>query len=76
MAVSDPIAPAQFTMNLGGKWYGSYSVAPCPVCQPQKRQDQNALPYAKLGRAVRYRASDLVAYIERNTVKAEDGRTA
>src|SRR6056297_2871697 len=28
---------------LGGRWYGSYGTAPCPVCQPQKRNEQNAL---------------------------------
>ncbi len=28
---------------LGGRWYGSYGTAPCPVCQPQQRQEQNAL---------------------------------
>jgi hypothetical protein len=66
----------ELTSALRGEWHGSSGVAPCPVCQPQKRKDQNALPYAKLGRAERYRASDLVAYIERNTVKAENGRTA
>jgi hypothetical protein len=76
MAVFASTNPENLVRTLGSKWHGSYSVASCPVCQPQKRKDQNALPYAKLGRAVRYRASDLVAYIERNTVKAEDGRTA
>lgn len=29
--------------NLGGVWRGSYGTAPCPVCQPEGRQDQNAL---------------------------------
>lgn len=29
--------------NLGGIWRGSYGTAPCPVCQPEGRQDQNAL---------------------------------
>lgn len=43
MVPSDPIAPAQLTTDLSGKWHGSYGVAPCPVCQPQKRKDQNAL---------------------------------
>lgn len=33
----------QITARLGGKWYGPYGVAPCPVCQPERRYDQNAL---------------------------------
>jgi hypothetical protein len=28
---------------LGGKWYGRYGSAPCPVCQPERRKGQNAL---------------------------------
>lgn len=31
------------TLKLGGHWYGHYGTAPCPVCQPERRQDQNAL---------------------------------
>lgn len=31
------------TQALGGKWHRSYGVAPCPVCQPSRRADQNAL---------------------------------
>ncbi|TRD22346.1 DUF7146 domain-containing protein [Palleronia caenipelagi] len=31
------------TKSLGGNWYGSYGVAPCPVCQPERRSDQTAL---------------------------------
>lgn len=34
------------TTNLNGRWYGSYGVAACPVCQPQKRRDQHALTIA------------------------------
>lgn len=37
------IDPARLSADLGGKWHSSYGVAPCPVCQPQKRKDQNAL---------------------------------
>lgn len=33
----------QLTQNLGGRWAGSYGTAPCPVCQPEGRADQNAL---------------------------------
>jgi hypothetical protein len=31
------------TMALGGRWWRSYGSAPCPVCQPERRKDQNAL---------------------------------
>lgn len=31
------------TLNLRGKWHGAYGTAPCPVCQPEARRDQNAL---------------------------------
>ncbi len=31
------------TLALGGRWLGSYGVAPCPVCQPERRRDQRAL---------------------------------
>lgn len=31
------------TLELGGHWYGKYGTAPCPVCQPERRLDQNAL---------------------------------
>jgi len=31
------------TRDLGGKWLASYGAAPCPVCQPERRRDQNAL---------------------------------
>lgn len=33
----------ELTFTLGGRWYGSYGTAPCPVCQPEKRADQYAL---------------------------------
>lgn len=36
----------EITMALGGKWYQSYGVAPCPVCQPEGRRDQNGLTLA------------------------------
>lgn len=29
-----------------GRWFGQYGSAPCPVCQPQGRKDQNALTLA------------------------------
>ncbi|MBY6117837.1 toprim domain-containing protein [Mameliella alba] len=31
------------TNTLGGHWHGYYGTAPCPVCQPEHRKDQNAL---------------------------------
>lgn len=31
------------TRDLGGRWHGSYGCAPCPICQPDRRRDQNAL---------------------------------
>lgn len=31
------------TLSLRGKWYGRYGTAPCPVCQPEGRQDQIGL---------------------------------
>lgn len=33
----------ELTMKLKGRWHGSYGTAPCPVCQPERRRDQNAL---------------------------------
>lgn len=32
-----------FTQRLSGHWVGHYGTAPCPVCQPDGRSDQNAL---------------------------------
>ena len=34
------------TLRLGGRWHGSYGTAPCPVCQPDRRRDQDALTLA------------------------------
>ena len=33
----------ELTQALGGRWHGRYGAAPCPVCQPDRRKDQNAL---------------------------------
>ena len=41
--MSMTINPSQLSADLGGKWHGSYGVAPCPVCQTARRKDQNAL---------------------------------
>jgi hypothetical protein len=34
------------TTALEGRWHGRYGTAPCPVCQPDRRRDQNALTLA------------------------------
>lgn len=34
------------TAALRGRWMGSYAPAPCPICQPETRGDQNALTLA------------------------------
>ena len=31
------------SLQLGGRWYGHYGAAPCPVCQPERSKSQNAL---------------------------------
>lgn len=33
----------ELTLALGGRWHGRYGAAPCPVCQSDRRRDQNAL---------------------------------
>lgn len=38
-----PVDPAQLSRDLGGKWHRHYGVAPCPICQPERRRDQTAL---------------------------------
>lgn len=40
---AQPIDPARLSADLGGKWHRHYGVAPCPICQPDRRKDQNAL---------------------------------
>ena len=37
---------ATLTRDLGGKWHRRYGCAPCPVCQPERRKQQNALTLA------------------------------
>lgn len=39
----DTNSAESIVQHLGGKWFGRYGVAPCPVCQPQARRDQSAL---------------------------------
>ena len=36
----------ELTAILGGHWQGTYGCAPCPVCQAERRRDQNALTLA------------------------------
>ncbi|MGJ3231735.1 MAG: DUF7146 domain-containing protein [Oceanicaulis sp.] len=36
----------ELTQELGGRWAGQYGTAACPVCQPDRRRDQNALTLA------------------------------
>lgn len=31
------------TLTLGGEWHGHSGMAPCPVCQPERRVDQRGL---------------------------------
>lgn len=39
----ETVHPKNLTQDLGGKWYRHYGVAPCPVCQPDRKRTQNAL---------------------------------
>jgi len=36
----------EITMSLGGRWHGRFGSAHCPICQPDRRRDQNALTLA------------------------------
>lgn len=38
-----PFDARKLTEALSGRWYGDYGTAPCPVCQPDRRRDQNGL---------------------------------
>ena len=31
------------TLGLRGRWHGVWGLAPCPICQPERRRDQRAL---------------------------------
>jgi hypothetical protein len=33
----------ELTAALRGKWHGSSGMAPCPICQPERRKDQRGL---------------------------------
>lgn len=43
------VDPKRLTLDLSGKWYRGYGVAPCPCCQPDRRRDQKALTVAERG---------------------------
>lgn len=36
----------ELTVALGGRWHRRYGVAPCPVCQPERKRGQDALTVA------------------------------
>lgn len=42
-AQRDACTAREITARLKGRWHGTYGTAPCPVCQPEERRDQNAL---------------------------------
>lgn len=44
--MTEIIDPANLSESLGGTWHRSYGTAPCPVCQSERRKDQNALTIA------------------------------
>lgn len=41
--IASTIDAKSLTSLLEGRWMGAYGTAPCPVCQPEGRRDQNAL---------------------------------
>lgn len=43
---SEPDAQGITRSLRGGRWYGRYGTAPCPICQPESRRDQNGLTLA------------------------------
>lgn len=48
-------AARELIRRLGGCWQGCYGTAPCPVCQPERRQDQRGL-------SIRSEAGNLLAF--------------
>lgn len=40
---NSPNQAQTLTFDLGGDWKGNCGLAPCPVCQPERRSDQRAL---------------------------------
>jgi len=39
----------QLTRDLGGNWHNGQGLAPCPLCQPERRTDQRALSVSGKG---------------------------
>jgi hypothetical protein len=37
------------THALRGRWRGRFGMAPCPICQPERRRGQNALTISEKG---------------------------
>ena len=42
--------PQNLTVALGGEWRGHSGLAPCPICQPERRRDQRGLSIRAEGR--------------------------
>lgn len=53
------------TQTLGGDWHGQSGLAPCPVCQPERRLDQRGL-------AVSDNGDKLLAHCHRSHCKFRD----
>ena len=60
--------PALMTQEQAAKYLGK-SVQWFERC----RWAGEGIPYIKIGRSVRYRATDLIEYLEQNTVQTEQG---
>ena len=39
----------RMTSKIGGVWRHGAGIAPCPVCQPERRKDQRALALSEVG---------------------------
>jgi hypothetical protein len=59
----------QLVLALGGEWRGHYGLAPCPVCQPERRLDQRGL-------SVRNDGGRLLAHCHKSGCKFRDIETA
>ena len=57
------------TRTLGGKWRGHSGNAPCPVCQPERRRDQQGL-------SLRMEAGRLLAFCHKSGCTFRDISTA
>lgn len=43
LKIKKPVDSENLTQALGGEWRGHMGLAPCPVCQPERRRDQRGL---------------------------------